>query len=358
MKKCKKCNENKSLDEFYKSKNSKDGREGLCKSCRRSSRKKHTIICKGCNKSFKSAKKNSVYCSSSCLSNSRRKRVKANCDNCSSEIEVVESLFKKNEYNYCDQKCRTSHLRVLMSGENNPNYSSVEINCSGCGKKTTALPFQLKSQKHIFCSNDCYKENIGRFFKGEDNPNFKRVTKTCYGCGRDVVRKPSQFRSDRVFCSKDCYHKNGRVTNKIAVNCSVCDKEIRVWGSRLKYSKDIHCSKECADRGNSIRYSGEDSPHWDSDKTSEERAVERKYPAYNTWRFEVFERDSFTCQKCGDDKGGNLVAHHIYNYSEHKELRTELTNGITFCECCHKEFHDTYGYRRNNQEQINDFLFN
>jgi 5-methylcytosine-specific restriction endonuclease McrA len=28
------------------------------------------------------------------------------------------------------------------------------------------------------------------------------------------------------------------------------------------------------------------------------------------WRNEVYKRDNYTCQKCGDNTGGNLEAHH------------------------------------------------
>ena len=77
---------------------------------------------------------------------------------------------------------------------------------------------------------------------------------------------------------------------------------------------------------------------------------------YSEWRRQVYERDRYTCQCCGE-KGGNLVAHHILNYSEHEELRTNVGNGITLCKTCHKEFHNTYGYKNNTKEQVNEFIY-
>lgn len=44
------------------------------------------------------------------------------------------------------------------------------------------------------------------------------------------------------------------------------------------------------------------------------------------------------------------------NYAEYKELRTDVSNGITLCKECHKEFHKTYGYSRNNEYQIKEFI--
>lgn len=62
------------------------------------------------------------------------------------------------------------------------------------------------------------------------------------------------------------------------------------------------------------------------------------------------------CQCCGNNKGHNLNAHHILNYSEYEELRTDIYNGITLCKDCHKLFHDTYGYKNNNYDQLKEFL--
>jgi hypothetical protein len=59
---------------------------------------------------------------------------------------------------------------------------------------------------------------------------------------------------------------------------------------------------------------------------------------YKWWRTAVFERDKFTCQKCGA-VGGELNAHHIKPYAKYKELRYELSNGITLCKNCHKLLH-------------------
>ena len=73
------------------------------------------------------------------------------------------------------------------------------------------------------------------------------------------------------------------------------------------------------------------------------------------WRMAVFQRDNFTCQKCGQ-RGGRLNAHHIYNWSQNKELRECIENGITLCEKCHIEFHKKYGFNDNNLEQLVEFL--
>ncbi len=63
---------------------------------------------------------------------------------------------------------------------------------------------------------------------------------------------------------------------------------------------------------------------------------------YKNWRRMVFERDNYTCQKCGQ-VGYELNAHHIYEYSGHEKKRTDIENGTTFCAECHREYHKIYG---------------
>lgn len=101
---------------------------------------------------------------------------------------------------------------------------------------------------------------------------------------------------------------------------------------------------------------GSDHPNWNQNITKEERLTGRFYPEYREWRRLVYERDSYTCQACGDDKGGNLIAHHLEGYANNKKLRTILNNGITLCENCHKNFHHQYGNRDNTEKQFKKFI--
>lgn len=81
----------------------------------------------------------------------------------------------------------------------------------------------------------------------------------------------------------------------------------------------------------------------------------RRSEKYLKWRSDIFIRDNFTCQKCGDNTGGNLEAHHKKPFSKLiDEVRKNLpllpiyeaamlytpfwdiNNGITLCKKCHK----------------------
>ncbi|WP_052331229.1 HNH endonuclease [Planktothrix agardhii] len=79
-------------------------------------------------------------------------------------------------------------------------------------------------------------------------------------------------------------------------------------------------------------------PRWKGGITQTNRAA-RETAEGRDWRKAVFERDAYTCQHCGDSKGGNLNAHHIKSFALYPELRYELSNGITLCKSCHRQVH-------------------
>lgn len=118
---------------------------------------------------------------------------------------------------------------------------------------------------------------------------------------------------------------------------------------------------------------GEKNPMWKGGKTELKLRLRNSYE-YNQWRAEIYKRDNFTCQVCGDNSGGNLNAHHKISFSE---LLTKygistfeeglnclhiwnVDNGITLCEKCHKQT-DSYLYNpygnlreRNKKGQFNN----
>lgn len=83
---------------------------------------------------------------------------------------------------------------------------------------------------------------------------------------------------------------------------------------------------------------GENHYNWRGG-TAEKRTCDMVSREYKAWRKAVFDRDSYTCQMCGDNKGGNLNAHHIKAYKDYPKLRYEVSNGMTLCEQCHIKIH-------------------
>lgn len=137
-----------------------------------------------------------------------------------------------------------------------------------------------------------------------------------------------------------------KIATKLGVSHSIVSDRLKERGIVLR--------KQCE------YVSGEKSSTWKGGTSSESELV-RSSKEYRRWREAVFARDNYTCQKCGDNKGGNLNAHHIVNFSENKKLRFELSNGITLCNKCHSpnikgSFHNIYGTKNNTKEQLDEFL--
>ena len=85
--------------------------------------------------------------------------------------------------------------------------------------------------------------------------------------------------------------------------------------------------------------SGENHPNWKGGITPEITRI-RNSPEMAKWRLNVFERDDFTCQKCGL-RGIELEAHHIKPFATFPDLRFEVSNGATVCKECHYEVNGT-----------------
>ena len=121
-----------------------------------------------------------------------------------------------------------------------------------------------------------------------------------------------------------------------------------------KYRLGKYPSKETRIKmGNSHR--GNKSPHWKGGINPINDTI-RHSIEMRLWREAVLSRDNWICQKCGN-RGGELRAHHIFNFADHPELRFAIDNGITLCVEHHKEFHRRYGVKGNNQEQISKFNY-
>jgi 5-methylcytosine-specific restriction endonuclease McrA len=88
---------------------------------------------------------------------------------------------------------------------------------------------------------------------------------------------------------------------------------------------------------------GKANPNWKggiSPVNQKARGMKR----YDKWRYKIFLRDSFSCQKC-HRSGIRLNAHHIKPFATFPKLRFRSNNGITLCVDCHK-LTDTYKTNR------------
>jgi len=83
-------------------------------------------------------------------------------------------------------------------------------------------------------------------------------------------------------------------------------------------------------------------------------------PAHRLWRARVFARDDWRCQRCGAraSKGDRvrLNAHHIVPIFVDATQATDLANGITLCEPCHRQTHRESGLHPRKKRLLEDFV--
>lgn len=165
---------------------------------------------------------------------------------------------------------------------------------------------------------------------------------------------------------------------KVLYKCDKCGKLLKVVYNNL-YKKSQHLCTSCrltirkVSKETKIKLSiqkignknpmfgkyGKQNPNWNFNLTEEERKIKRSISGIGKWKKEVKERDNHTCQKCGSHK--NLEVHHIDGFSNFKEQRLLVENGITLCFDCHrsknKSIHHIFG-SFTTKDNLNEFMKN
>lgn len=96
----------------------------------------------------------------------------------------------------------------------------------------------------------------------------------------------------------------------------------------IPWNKGKKMSFETKKKISMFRQNGE----WNGFLTPENRLERLKFK--NEMQKQVLERDSYTCQMCGE-KGGKLQVDHIQSWKEYVELRFSMDNCRTLCMACH-----------------------
>lgn len=190
-------------------------------------------------------------------------------------------------------------------------------------------------------------------------PKYSRelILLKCDLCGELFYRSIERYTAtkgkilDMDVC-EDCSYKKSRMAclHKYGVENIFEDSEYIKSKNMEKNGGKFHTQTE---EFKSKYLYGENNASWiDGRSLNEDK---RPTPKEKVWRNAVYHRDSYTCKICGDSNGGNLNAHHILPYNNHKEVRFDVDNGITMCVDCHKKFHKIYGYIHCDRNSILDF---
>lgn len=164
-----------------------------------------------------------------------------------------------------------------------------------------------------------YEEIIEKYDNGKSPGDISEL----YNCRRELIKN---------IISRKHKLRNQSEASLLAIKNGKKDKSINA----------LILSAKTTNRFNPLKINrGEKNGNWLGDRKLLKRpmcSVEGKL-----WRLSIYERDNFTCQKCGQI-GGKLQAHHIKDYWSYPKLRWDINNGITLCVDCHKKT-DNYGWK-------------
>lgn len=266
-------------------------------------------------------------------------------------MKICTICKKKKPYKEFEKSksCKDGYRGQCKECRNKKRNMKHKHICHECGKEFTTAKKQSK-----FCSSKC---------SGINREKKKKVI--CDECGKIYETIPSIYnKNNKNFCSMECKVNNSKRAKRginnhnyksVKVKCDYCGVELEVSYYEYFRLKHHFCNSYCFKKGYGEFYKGKRNPNWNHNLTIQERMIKRRYPEYYNWRENVFKRDDYTCQICGDSSGGNLNAHHIFSYDEYKDSRIAIDNGITLCTSCHKKFHDMYGYGKNNKKQFEEY---
>jgi DNA modification methylase len=251
----------------------------------------------------------------------------------------------------------TGRFPANLIHDNSEEVRECFPDAKGATSRTATKPYNATSYSMGGDANTpIYQDNqtnASRFFKSINTQEKNcSIVINCALCGKPKKIRAS-LKRERNYCSLDCARKGHSKFNSQNVVCSYCGKEFIKKNSQMFTDKHF-CSRECMGEWQSKFLLGENSYNWKDGKMDLISRV-RSLKKMIDWRNEVYKRDDYTCQKCGDNTGGNLEAHHKKHLSdlirelsinditdaiESKEL-WDINNGITLCDECHIETHKT-----------------
>ena len=300
-------------------------------------------------------------------------KVKWNYENMKNFVEKYKFIILTgteeyyNSESYINIKCNRDHITRIKFRKFLENPSE----CKQCEKYEKIKNF-VEIESHSGC----------KLLSTEYIDN-KTIMEFQCSCGNTFKRNYHNFKDAKQYLCDECSNKNKsttRLSNTYDSSVSLLkhmgytplDSKEEYKGIRKKSNircdnnHTIEMSIDAIKQGHICsccsyeNVSNENHWNWQGGITNINDKI-RNSKEYENWRIEVFEKDNYTCQCCGDNKGGNLEAHHIKNFSDNKELRFDVDNGITMCNSCHNpnqigSFHHMYGTNNNTKEQLKNYL--
>lgn len=233
-------------------------------------------------------------------------------------IEVIAWGKTVPHYRSFGYECTNGTILMVHYTELTPSsHETVLVECPACEERRTVQYSNLIKTGHSLC-NGCAKAYDLTGIK------FGKMT-AIYQISGD---RP------RWYCECECGgNSEAYVSTLVSGNSQSCGC----------LQKKAARKQGLSNNGKNNGMYGKRAWNYDPERSDEQRKKERKDSKNERWRVAVFLRDNHQCQACGDKKGGNLEAHHLYNWKHHPNKRYDTENGISLCKTCHKEFHAWMG---------------
>ena len=290
-----------------------------------------------------------------------------------------------------------AYWNVICTKDGNKGCVSANNLKSGQSKSCGCLRKEKLSERQKRKREDLTGKRFGRYTVIKYNPEKSKEMGISYwdcicDCGTEKCVSANHLKKGNTR-SCGCLFKEimqgkthpkykGIKTSEYMLNLQIGLLTVQKEVGEDTWECSCKCGNICIRKGDSLRGGdtnscgclrrksklGEKNPAWKGGVTSFRHSL-RTLSEYDKWRKEVFERDHFTCQKCKENKSGNLVAHHkipLFQLIEENSITTleqailckflwDISNGVTLCTICHTEYHSLYGME-NGKKMLNLWL--
>jgi len=177
----------------------------------------------------------------------------------------------------------------------------------------------------------------------------KRIMENALYGIKENIKKPKGVKQDKKITREE-HNKRLSIANKNSLKVKHALLKGRLNSPLFRVNENTGILE--AKKGEEWPFSGENHYNWKGGITPVGARIRMCFK-YRQWRDDVFTRDDYTCQYCGDNSGGNLNAHHIksfkdilqkYEITNTKQANDcaelwNINNGVTLCGECHRKLH-------------------
>lgn len=260
--------------------------------------------------------------------------------------------YKKLGYKVkCGQK-----ITILVDNLSPQSNKVVRVKCDVCGNekdlKYQIYQLSIKNGGYYACCSKCaYDKNVSTYLNkyGCDHPlKLKEIQEkskqTCLEkYGVENVAQSDYFKDKYKETMLERYGvENGFQSEEIKEKIKITS--IEKYGFEHYRQNNEMKNKYCRGENSNFYIHGNYKDRCDEWCTSEAKNFKR-----------IIFSKSRSCKCCGEEMR-RMQIHHLYSRNTHPELIFNVDNVVVLCECCHKRFHDEYGYGNNTKEQFEQFL--